>query len=114
MANPSKVDLYPAVLAASTTMAFVELNPDREYTLLHEEETVAGVADSNTIYFTTTPKVTDADAVVADATAGDNKMKLQSGRALVFGPKFYGLQFKTAAGAPTFTLLPGMLLTGRG
>lgn len=106
MANPSAIDGGVAVLVAGTGQAQVALNPDREYTVVHDGEDAAGAGDTNTIYLATDGNVD------ADASEGADKFKLKNGRAAVIGPGKEVLKFKCAAGAPTFSVDPGPRLMG--
>ncbi len=101
MGNPTRIDGELAVLVAGTTEKSVALNVKREYTLAHDSEDAAGDAATNTIYL-----ATDDGSTVADATAGKNKFKLLAGRSVVIGPDVSAIKFRTAAGAPTFSVSP--------
>jgi len=91
------------VVSDSTDSNILQLDVDREYTIAHDSETVTGTADTNTIYFARL----DTD-VNADQAASDDLLKLKDGRAVVIGPGWDKAYFETEAGAPTFTVVPGL------
>lgn len=100
MGNPTSINGGLAVVEAATAERSVLLDATREYTLAHDGETVAGVADTNTIYLSTDSTVTPA------AGSGSGKFKLLAGRSVVVGPHVAVLRFKTASGAPTMSVSP--------
>lgn len=102
MANPTSIDNKPALLAASTTTAEIAINGNRSYTLIHESLTEAGAADTNTVFFSA-----GAAAVDADQSSAAEKFTLPDGASRTIGPGVNSLKFATAAGAPTFVVLPG-------
>lgn len=94
------IDVYPAVVAASVSPDTVELNPLLAYSFAHDGEDATGAPDENTIY------LAFGDTVEADASTGTNKAKLLAGRALPIRRGVKQVRFATAAGAPTFTVVP--------
>ncbi len=99
--NPEAIGSQLAVVAASTAEQSVKLDPAREYSLAHDGQDAQGYEDTATIYL-----ATDAGSVVPNAAEGLNKFKLLAGRAVVVGPHVSVLKFRTAAGAPTFSVSP--------
>lgn len=91
----------PAVIVTGVVEVLLTLDPRREYTIAHDGETNGGVADSNNVYLAT------ATGVTASSAEGANKAKLLPGRTIVVGPGVDTLALKTAAGAPTVTVVPG-------
>ncbi len=104
MANPNSIDHLPAVIVTSTSQDELFVDEMREYTISHDGETNAGVADTNTVYIAIRT-ASDASDVVATAAEGTNKIKLLNGRSVVVGPSVRSIRHKTAAGAPTFTII---------
>ncbi len=104
MANPYSIDHLPAVIVTSTAQDELFLDERREYTISHDGETNAGAADANTIYIAIRT-ASDEDDVVATSAEGTNKIKLRDGRSVVVGPSVRAIRHKTAAGAPTFTII---------
>lgn len=100
MANPSSVSEKPAILEATTTQDTVALDPWRRYSLSHNQVNTAGAGATQTIYLATAADVT------ASADSGADKAALIDIRTLVIGPGVSVLRFKTAAGSPTFTIVP--------
>jgi hypothetical protein len=94
-------DYKTQVLVASTSEGSVILNPDLEYILMHDGEDNTGASDSNTIY------LSFSGSVDADASEGSDKAKLIETRSFPVGPGLSLMKFKTAAGGPTFTVIPG-------
>lgn len=101
MANPTTLTDKPAVIDTGTGASSVALDPRRAYGLAHDGEDNAGDADLNTVYLALSASVD------ADGSEGDDKAKLVPGRALIVGPNVDTLKFQTAAGGPTFTIVPG-------
>ena len=98
--NPNSDTMF-AVVAAATTENYLTLNPHREYTLFHDAETIAGVADTNTVY------LFSATGQTANETAAEGKFKLTYNRATVLGPGITTVYYLTEAGAPTFSVMAG-------
>ncbi|MGE3667683.1 MAG: hypothetical protein AB7G51_13805 [Steroidobacteraceae bacterium] len=94
------IDVYPAVVAASSTPDTVALNPMVAYSIAHDAEDASGTPDENTIY------LSFSDTVDADSSAGTNKAKLLAGRAMPIRRGVKQIRFASAAGAPTFTVVP--------
>lgn len=100
MANPSSLTGNPAVLEATTTGQSVDLQPGRIYTLVHNGYTTGGSASTSPIFcsFDSEP--------AADLAAEEHKFPLFTNRSIRIGPGVSTLYFKTAIGAPTFTVMP--------
>jgi len=100
MANPTEIDLDPAVVLATTTEQAIILHSDREYDLQHDGEDETGAASVVTIYL-----AVGSGSVDADSSEGSNKAKLLNGRFLTIGPGVRILKFKTGSGKATFTII---------
>lgn len=122
MANPANVGLCDitswlfqaditapyrfATLAASpTSIQTVILDARKIYYIYHNGENESGATDTKTIYLAISGNA------IANATAGDGKLKLQSfspPNVIPLGPGIQNLQYTCAVGgAPTFVILPG-------
>ena len=95
----------PYVVGASTTEGTITLDRDREYTIKHNGLNASGSA-TDPIFFAYD------EAVTASWAQDDNKFGLNANELVSIGPGCETLHYKTAAGTPTFSLIPGPKLLG--
>jgi len=96
-----------AIIEADTTQDSVTLHKDRTYTIVHTGLNASGGADANTIWFA-------QGDVTASWAVGTDKLPVQDGQSVVVGPALATLNFKTAAGSPVFSIIPGVYERGAG
>ena len=102
MANVTAITNLPVTIAvANTAEASVTLDPQRSYLLQHNGLAAAGSADTNTIFLS-------FDATVDnDVSAEEDKFLLINVQPIVVGPGVSNLNYRSAAGVPTFSVMPG-------
>lgn len=94
-----------ALIASSTTSAYLTLDPDRAYTIAHTGVDVANAAKTDTIVFQDDP--TGVVNVTADMAAATSKVPLIDGNEpITIGPGITTLAFEALANAPCFTIIP--------
>ena len=96
-----RIDTEPSTIETSVTASSISVNPARTYTIAHDNEDAAHALDRSTIYL-------GFNAAAPDGTVGINKFKLLAGRAVDIGPGVEVVQYKSAGGAPTFAIAPGI------
>ncbi len=85
-------------VAAASTENHVVLD-SQGYDLVHTGEDASGTPDVNTVY------ISDQAGITASAAAG-SKFVLQAGWSITIPSDWRACYFKTAAGAPTLSILP--------
>jgi hypothetical protein len=98
MALLATIEGGPRKVAAADTENHILLD-SQGYTIMHDGVDVSNTPDLNTIYISDTPGIT------ASAAAGE-KLALVYGRYIEVPDKWRAVYFVTAAGAPTFSVLP--------
>jgi len=100
--------VYPAKLATSAVQSYVDLDPSIDYSICHTGLTIAGAADTNTIYFAIGRRRID-DGPDPDGQHGYGRELFPADprRVIALKTGIIRLHFITAAGAPVFKILPG-------
>ena len=98
MANPATIGEDGGVIEATTTEGSVTLDPYYRYAIWHNGRNTSGAADDDTIYFSTSAEVE------ADPAAGSGRQQLVDGASAPLPLGAAILRFKTATGAPTFSI----------
>lgn len=90
MVNPTVIDEKPAFYDAGAVETQVELNPDRQYTIINTGRTAADVATTGVVYGSS-----GGAAVVADMAGGLDKIRFPIAYAVVLNPGVKTLKIKT-------------------
>ena len=85
---------FGTVATTSSGVSEIGLDPDREYTIIHNSKDAAHSSDTNDVYLA-------INGATPDGSLGENKYILSNARAIIVGPGITKLAFRAANGAPT-------------
>ncbi|MBK8271258.1 MAG: hypothetical protein IPK83_24240 [Planctomycetes bacterium] len=106
MPNPTEAIQTPALIEATTTQGEIEISSAHFHELIHHSVDAAGSAATTPIYFAFGAAGGVPPTVVASDAAGSNKLRLASGGRITIKPGVSLIGFKTASGAPMFSIVP--------